>query len=111
VEVSVQQACDILRTWQANRSWVAVALEDNLGLVNCGGFLRAVELDRFELSDAQGSVVRLSLTLERSAEYRYCVGGKETDDQPYETLEIRVNQCLAYLGAFEVQPKRFRSML
>jgi hypothetical protein len=106
-EVTFEQACNILRTWQANRSWVAIAIEDRLALVNGGGFLRTVEPSRLELSDAQESAVRLSLTLERTAKYRYRVG----EEEPYATLEIHFDQCLAYLGAFRVQPGKLRSML
>jgi hypothetical protein len=104
--VSVEQACDILRTWQANRSWVAMAIEDNLALVNGGGFLRAVEPYQLRLSDAQDSTMRLSLTLEPTATYRYRVGEDESDNQPYETLEIHFAQCLTYLGAFRAQPEK-----
>jgi hypothetical protein len=105
LQVSVEQACDILRTWQANRSWVAMVIEDNLALVNCGGFLRAVGLDRLELSDGEENTVRLALTLQPKASYQYRVGEEDSPTQPYETLEIRFDQCLAYLGAFRAQPK------
>lgn len=105
-EVTVEQACDILRTWQAERRWVSMAIEDRLALVNCGGFLRAVGPDRLELSDAQESVVRLGLTLERTANYRYRVGEKEAVNLPYATLEIHFAQCLTSLGAFRAQPEK-----
>jgi hypothetical protein len=42
VQCSLEQASEILRIWQANRSWVAMVIEDNLALVNCSGFLRRV---------------------------------------------------------------------
>lgn len=105
-EVTVEQACDILRTWQAERRWVSVTIEDRLALANCGGFLRAVGPDRLELSDAQESVVRLGLTLERTANYRYRVGEKEAVNLPYATLEIHFAQCLTCLGAFRAQPEK-----
>ena len=105
-EVTVEQACDILRTWQAERRWVSVTIEDRLALANCGGFLRAVGPDRLELSDAKESVVRLGLTLERTANYRYRVGEKEAVNLPYATLEIHFAQCLTYLGAFRAQPEK-----
>ena len=104
-EVSVEQACEILRTWQADRRWVALAIEDNLALVKCGGFLRDVGLQRLELSDAQDSVVRLSLTLQPQASYLYRVATTESADQLYATLSVRFGQCLANFGAFRTQPK------
>jgi hypothetical protein len=83
-----------------------MAIQDRLALVNCGGFLRAVGPDRLELSDAQESVVRLGLTLERTANYRYRVGDKEfVVNLPYATPEIHFAQCLTYLGAFREQPE------
>jgi hypothetical protein len=85
---------------------VALAIEDNLAVVNGGGFLRAVEPDRLKLSDAQDCAMRLSLTLEPTATYRYRVVEGEVDNQPYETLEIHFNQCLACLAAFRAQPKQ-----
>jgi len=85
---------------------VALAIEDNLALVNCGGFLRAVGPDRLQLSDAQESVVRLALTLQRKAGYRYRVATDAYESRPYATLVIRFDQCLTYLGAFRAQPKK-----
>jgi hypothetical protein len=105
LQVSVEQACDILRTWQANRSWVALAIEDNLALVNCGGFLRAVGPDRLQLSDGEEKTVHLVLTLQRKANYEYRVGQDDAPKLPYETLRIHFGECLAYLGAFRAQPK------
>jgi hypothetical protein len=105
-KVTVEQACDILRTWQADCSWVAMAIEGNLALVNCGGFLRDVGPYRLELSDAQGSAVRLSLTLQPKASYLYRVATEESADRLYATLSIRFAQCLTKLGAFRAQPKQ-----
>jgi hypothetical protein len=50
--------------------------------------------------------VRRSLTLERTAKYRYRVG----EEEPYTTLEINFDQCLAYLGAFRVQSGKLWSI-
>ena len=105
-EVSVEQACNILRTWQADHSWVAMAIEDYLALVHCGGFLCAVEPYRATLSDAQESVMRLFLTLQPKATYLYQVARDERADRPYATLSINFNQCLTKLGAFRAQPEK-----
>jgi hypothetical protein len=100
-----QQRVAGCKSASSNRSWVALVIEDNLALVNCGGFLRAVGPDRLQLSDGEGNTVRLWLTLQHKANYEYWVGETELPNQPYETLEIRFDQCLTYLGAFRVQPK------
>jgi hypothetical protein len=105
-EVSIEQACEILRTWQAERSWVAMTIEDNLALVHCGGYLHAVEPYRLTLSDAPESVVRLFLTLQPKATYLYRVARDKCADRPYATLSIRFAQCLTYLGAFRAQPEK-----
>jgi len=60
IQVSIEQACDILRTWQAN--WVSFAIEDNLALLNCSGFLRSVGPEWVEISDAQEAVIRFFMT-------------------------------------------------
>ena len=106
-QVNAKQACDILRTWQASRSWVAMAIEDNLALVNCGGFLRDVDLERLQLSDGEEkeNTVRLVVTLPGEANYKYRVAQNESANLPYETLEIHFRECLTYLGAFRAQPK------
>jgi hypothetical protein len=83
-----------------------MAIEDNLALVNCGGFLRDVGPGGLRLSDAQESAVRLSLTLHHAANYEHRVGENEIANEPYETLEIHFGECLTYLGAFRAQPKQ-----
>ena len=107
LQVSIEQACNILRTWQANRSWVAMAIEDNIALVNCGGFLRAVDPQRLQLSGGEENTVRLVVTLPGKANYEYRVAQNESANLPYETLRIHLRECLTLLGAFRVQPKSF----
>jgi hypothetical protein len=82
-----------------------MAIEDNLALVNCGGFLRDVGPDRLQLSDGEEKTVHLVLTLQRKANYEHRVGQDDLPNLPYETLEIHFDQCLTYLGAFRAQPK------
>lgn len=110
-QVSSDQACDILRTWQANRSWVAIALEDNLALVRCGGFLRAADPFLVEVTVGEGEAGRFFLTLNRGASFEYRVWGDGAVDEPYETLEIRFDQSLVYIGAFRQRPKKLWLML
>lgn len=105
LQVSVKQACDILRTWEANRSWVAMVIEDGLTLVNCGGFLRGVGPGGLHLSDREEKTVRLVLTPQEKADYEYGVGEDDVPNHPYETLLIHFRECLVYLGAFRAQSK------
>jgi hypothetical protein len=104
VQVSAEQAVEILRTWQTDRSWVAMAIEDNLVFMHCRGSLRAVGLNRVEVMDAGETAVYVSLTLESAAKYVYRVVVDERAEAPYQTLSIGLHQCLTYLAAFRVQP-------
>ena len=108
---TAEQARDILATWQANRSYVALSIETNLGLVNCCGLMCSAGPSGVEISDAERSVVHISIRLDGKASYQYRVGEAEHGDQPYETLAIRVGDCLTSLGAFREKPKSFRAML
>ena len=82
-----------------------MAIEDNLALVNCSGFLRDVGPNRLQLSDGEEKTVRLVLTLPYKANYEYRVVQNDVPDQPYETLRIHLRECLTYLGAYRAQPK------
>ena len=105
-QISIEQACDILRTWQANRSWVAFAIEDNLALLNCSGFLRSVDPGRVEISDAQEAMMRFFMTLPPKGTFKYEVAKDERADSPYETLLIHSLDSLVYIGAWRVQPSK-----
>jgi hypothetical protein len=104
--VTQAQARDILRIWQADRSWVAAAIEDNLCVVNCGGYLRDCGSALLDIAPADEKVVHVTLLLPPKATYRYRMAPNERADQPYEVLLIQEQQCMIYLAAFRTQPDK-----
>jgi hypothetical protein len=90
---------------------VAFAIEDNLTLLNCGGIFLAVEPGLVKVEVGEGNAGLLTFALPRHGTFQYQVYGDDQVDTPYETLEVRFEECLIYLGAFRQRPQKLWRML